>query len=58
MKKLEKIVPFLFEDSLVISLSKDWFAMFNDVPRFEAQIKEGKLVLSSQPITKGRKRDE
>ena len=39
----------------MIALSKDWFSLFDDIPRFEVKIKGNRLVLSSQKITKGDK---
>jgi len=50
MKEMGKITSYLFGDSLLISLSKDWIDIFDALPKFSAEIKNEKLVLTSQKI--------
>ncbi len=44
----EIITPYLFENSLIISLSKDWISQFNKIPQFTIRINsKNKLVIES-----------
>jgi len=46
--KISEVTSFLFGEHILISFSKDWINMFKSLPRFTAEFKEGKLVLTSQ----------
>ncbi len=49
MTRLGTISPLIFQDSLIISLTKDWMSLFNCIPEFEGKIdKDGKLHLVSK----------
>ena len=50
MKKVNEITSYLFDDSLIISLSKDWVNVFGSLPKFSTKIKNGRLILTSQII--------
>jgi len=53
MKKVDEIIPYIFENYLIISLSKDWIKVFDKVPKFEAFIDNKKrLILVGPPIVK------
>lgn len=44
----EIITPHLFENSLIISLSKDWISQFNKIPQFTVRINsKNKLVIET-----------
>ena len=49
---MKRITPFVFEDNLIISLSKEWLSIFDQIPKFDVEIKNNKLVLSSQIISR------
>lgn len=47
MKKVI-VTPYLFEDSLVISLSKDWIRQFGAIPKFSVKVdSRNRLVIES-----------
>ena len=48
MKKICRIKPYLFEDSLVIALSKDWINFFSNIPTFDVTYENRKLVIQSE----------
>jgi len=50
MRKVNEITSYLFDDSLIISLSKDWINVFGSLPKFSTKIKNGRLILTSQII--------
>ena len=53
MKKVDKIIPYIFENYLIISLSKDWINVFDEVPKFEVFIDNKKrLILVGPTIVK------
>jgi len=54
MTKIGKIKPYLFDDSLVIALSKDWINFFSNIPTFDVMYENGKLVIQSE----SKKREE
>ena len=58
MNNLGTISPLIFEDSLIISLTKDWINHFQSVPKFDVSIdKAGRLcIISKDFIPKRRKR--
>jgi len=48
MGKIAEVGTFLFDDYLILGLSKKWMQLLGDTPRFEALIdKKGKLILRS-----------
>ena len=57
MKKINEITSYLFENNLLISLSKDWINIFEGMPKFSAEYKNGRLVLTSQTI-QGKERND
>ena len=53
MNKLGTISPLIFDDSLIISLTKDWINHFQSVPKFDVSIdKKGRLLLISKDFIK------
>ena len=40
MKKISHITSYLFENQLIISLSKDWMKTFGGLPQFDVFIDE------------------
>ena len=49
MKNVFHIISYLFEEYLIISLSKEWISLFNCIPEFEGEMdKDGKLHLVSK----------
>jgi len=57
MKKISEITSYLFDSNLLISLSKDWINIFEGMPKFSAEFKNGKLVLTSQTIKEKERND-
>ena len=48
MKKICETKPMLFEDYLILALSKEWLDVFGEMPTFEASLDDnGKLHLTS-----------
>jgi len=48
-KQIGIITPLLFEDNLLITLSKDWIGVFEKLPTFKVQVDSNKrLNLTSQ----------
>jgi hypothetical protein len=47
-KQLQVITPYLFEDHLILSLSKDWINYFKKIPTFSFEVKDGKIILTSE----------
>lgn len=48
-KKIAQIIPCLFDDSLIIALSKNWINKFGTMPKFEVLIDgKGRLVIQSE----------
>jgi len=48
MKNLGTYEPFLFENSIIISLDKKWIEVFGELPKFEVKIdNKGKLHMTS-----------
>jgi len=46
MIRLGTISPLIFQDSLIISLTKDWINYFQSVPKFDVSIdKKGRLCI-------------
>lgn len=62
MKKVCDVAPIIFNDYLVISLSKDWIRYFEKIPNFSVWIdNKGKLLIRSMSEIKfsnKRKNDE
>lgn len=58
-KQIGIVTPLLFEDNLLITLSKDWIGVFEKLPTFKVQVDSNKrLNLTSQDQikkTKGEK---
>ena len=53
MIRLGTISPLIFQDSLIISLTKDWINHFQSVPKFDVSIdKKGRLLLISKDFIK------
>ena len=48
MKRLSDITSYLFEDHIIISLSKDWLSAFDKLPVFEVFIANDRLKLISK----------
>ena len=49
MKKISHITSYLFENQLIISLSKDWMKTFGGLPQFDVFIdSKNKLVIISK----------
>ena len=49
MKKIGTVQPYLFEEQLILALTKDWINAFGCVPTFEVLIDDKKnLVLKSK----------
>jgi len=44
MKRLSDITSYLFEDHIIISLSKDWINVFKAIPEFEVIIDNKKRL--------------
>lgn len=44
MEKFKIIKPCLFQDSLVISLTKEWINHFNEIPEFEVFVDNKKRL--------------
>jgi hypothetical protein len=38
MKKIAKVVPHLYEDNLVLALSKDWITLYGRYPEFDVYV--------------------
>ena len=38
MKKIAKVVPYLYEDNLVFALSKDWLTLYGKYPEFDVYV--------------------
>jgi len=52
MKKICEVTPFLFNDHLVISFSKDWLQFFEKFPKFTAKIdNQSRLILVGPQIS-------
>lgn len=50
---LGEITPHFFEDKLIISLSKEWINLFNEIPKFKITLdKKNRLVLQGPIIQK------
>ncbi len=49
MKKIqESVSTFLFDEYLILGLSKKWIEIFGELPKFDAILdKNGKLILKS-----------
>jgi hypothetical protein len=48
MEKIAEVGTFLFDDYLILGLSKKWLQLLGETPKFEALIdKKGKLILRS-----------
>jgi len=51
-----KVTPGIFEDFLIIALSKNWLKVCKEFPRFEVTInKRGRLCLIGPEVSKGGK---
>lgn len=52
MTNLGTISPLIFEDNLIIALSKDWINHFQSMPKFDVSIdKKGRLcIISSEEV--------
>ena len=49
MIHLKTVKSLLFENSLIISLSKDWLTHFSKIPEFDVKIdNDGRLCMTSQ----------
>ena len=49
MNNLGTISPLIFEDNLIIALTKDWINHFQSVPKFDVSIdKKGRLCIISE----------
>jgi len=46
-----KISSHLFDDFLIVSLSKEWLNIFKTLPIFSVEFKNGRLILTSQNIS-------
>jgi len=44
LKKISSVTPYLFENHLIISLSKDWINVFKGIPEFDVYLDEGKKL--------------
>jgi hypothetical protein len=44
MEKFKIIKPYFFQDSLVISLTKEWINHFNGIPEFEVFLDNKKQI--------------
>jgi len=53
MKKVNEVTSYLFGENLILSLSKDWINVFSTLPKFSTEIKNGRLILTSQIIKGG-----
>jgi hypothetical protein len=38
MKKIAKVVPHMYEDNLVLALSKDWVTLYGKYPEFDVYV--------------------
>ncbi len=52
MKKLAIVSPYLFEEHLIIALHVDWIKVFDEMPKFDVFINNGKLCIVSKEIVK------
>lgn len=54
MKQLGIVSPYIFEDELILSFSKNWISCFGGIPHFSISIsKNGKLCFTSVESIKG-----
>ncbi len=44
MKKLISITPYLFENSLILSINSDWINQFGHIPQFDIFIDKNKKL--------------
>ena len=60
MTRLGTISPLIFQDNLIISLTKDWINHFQSVPKFDVSIdKKGRLCIISKDLSqKGGKNND
>jgi len=53
LKKLTEVTPYLFEEHLILALSKKWIVSFKNLPSFEVMLDEQKrLHLISKEVVK------
>ena len=53
MTVIRNITPLLFENYLIITLSKDWINKLSDIPKFSVKINNtGKLCITSESSIK------
>ena len=58
-KQIGVITPYLFEDNLLITLSKKWIDVFEKLPTFKVQVdSDRRLNLTSQDQIKKTKREK
>ena len=46
-----KVSSHLFEDYLIVSLSKEWLNVFKALPIFSVEFKNERLILTSQKVS-------
>jgi len=46
----KQVSSHLFDNYLIVSLSKEWLNIFNALPTFSVEFKNGRLILTSQKI--------
>ena len=57
MNSERKIIPYLFEGFLILSLSAEWIKLFNQIPSFSVFIDDSqKLHIVSEEVLKVEKR--
>ena len=53
MVVIRNITPLLFENYLIVTLSKDWINKFSGIPKFSVKINNtGKLCITSESSIK------
>ena len=53
MTRIGTVSPFLFDDNLIIALTKDWLDKFSKIPTFDVVINNaGRLCLTSTECIK------
>ena len=48
VKQIASVTPYLFEDHIIISLSKEWLIAFGKIPTFDAFVVDKRLQLISK----------
>jgi len=53
MKKIAKVVPHLYENTLILALSKDWLSLYGKYPEFDVYVdKDLRLHIVAREVKK------